>query len=157
MWKIEFAWHYINLHLCRYKTEIMKRYILTLFILCFMHGSIIYAVEKGTASFYGKKFNGRRTASGEKLDNTLFTAAHRSLPFGTLVKVTNTKNNKSVIVKINDRGITRSRIIDLTYAAAKEIDMIRDGVVKVEIEVVNPEDIPIVSDSIPLTQTDTLK
>lgn len=135
----------------------MRRKLASLFILFFISTGILYSGDKGTASYYGKKFNGRRTASGEKLDNSLYTAAHRSLPFGTLVRVTNTKNNKSVIVRINDRGITSKRIIDLTYAAAKEIDMVRDGVVKVEIEVVTAEELPSSSDSIPITQTDTLK
>jgi len=69
-------------------------------------------------------------------DNNKMTAAHRTLPFGTLVRVTNLKNNLSVIVVINDRGpFVEGRIIDLSYAAARQIDMINDGVVQVEIEV----------------------
>lgn len=91
---------------------------------------------RGLASYYGDEFNGRRTASGEIFDNNKMTAAHKTLPFGTLVRVTNQKNNLSVIVLINDRGpFVAGRIIDLSYAAARQIDMISDGVVEVEIEI----------------------
>lgn len=94
----------------------------------------------GRASYYGDFFHGRRTASGERFDIHKFTAAHRTLPFGTRVKVTNLRNNKAVILKINDRGPhVKSRIIDLSKAAAKAIDLMRYGAAKVSIEVVkNP-------------------
>jgi rare lipoprotein A len=89
----------------------------------------------GMASYYANKYNGRKTASGERYRSKKFTAAHKTLPFGTVVKVTNLKNGKSVIVKINDRGpYSKGRIIDLSKAAAKQIDMINDGVVKVKVE-----------------------
>lgn len=92
-------------------------------------------IAQGGASYYAKKFTGRRTASGEKYDPKLLTAAHRTLPFGTYVLVTNLQNKKQVIVKINDRGpFTKGRIIDLSRAAAAEIDMIRSGVAKVKVE-----------------------
>lgn len=92
-------------------------------------------VAEGGASYYAKKFNGRRTASGEKHQPQELTAAHRSLPFGTQVLVTNLRNNKQVIVRINDRGpFTKGRIIDLSQSAAGKIDMIRSGVVKVKVE-----------------------
>lgn len=91
---------------------------------------------RGLASFYGNEFNGRKTASGEIFDNNKLTAAHRTLPFGSLVRVTNLKNNLSVVVVINDRGpFVDGRIIDLSYAAARQIDMINDGIVQVEIEI----------------------
>lgn len=91
---------------------------------------------KGLASYYGNEFNGRKTASGEIFDNNKMTAAHKSIPFGTLVRVTNLKNNLSVIVVINDRGpFVEGRIIDLSFTAARQIDMIRDGVTQVEIEI----------------------
>jgi rare lipoprotein A len=94
----------------------------------------------GEASYYANKFNGRRTASGERYDRRKFTGAHRTLPFGTMVKVTNLKNNRSVTIRINDRGPQKkSRIIDLSAAAAREIGMIADGVVKVGIEIVGNE------------------
>ncbi len=93
--------------------------------------------QTGMASWYGKKFNGRPTASGEIFDMYKLTAAHKKLPFGTRVRVTNLKNGKSVVVKVNDRGpFVRGRIIDLSYAAAKKIKMINDGVVKVRVEIV---------------------
>lgn len=85
-------------------------------------------VQTGRASFYAQKFHGRRTASGERYSRHALTAAHRTLPFGTLVKVTNAKNGKSVIVRINDRGPhSRSRIIDLSKAAARKIGITLDG------------------------------
>ena len=91
----------------------------------------------GVASWYGTKFHGRRTSSGEIFDMNKLTAAHNELPLGTRVRVTNLKNQKSVIVRINDRGpFVRGRVIDLSYAAAKKIGMVKDGVVKVRIEVV---------------------
>jgi rare lipoprotein A len=87
------------------------------------------------ASYYGEGFHGRKTAAGEVFDQRKLTCAHRDLPFGTRLKVTNLENNRSVIVMVNDRGPwVRGRIIDLSYAAAKKIGMIQKGVVKVKIE-----------------------
>lgn len=95
------------------------------------------AVEKGKASYYADKFKGKPTASGEKYLPSKMTAAHKSLPFGTMVEVVNLKNDKSVKVRINDRGpFIRGRIIDLSKAAAKKIDLINDGVVNVEVRVI---------------------
>jgi rare lipoprotein A len=92
----------------------------------------------GLASYYGKKFHGRRTASGERYNMNALTAAHRSLKFGSRVKVTNLKTKRSVVVRVNDRGpFVRGRIIDLFWAAAKRIGMIGDGVVRVEVRTVD--------------------
>lgn len=92
--------------------------------------------QSGKASFYSPSFNGRRTASGEKFNSKEYTCAHRSLPFGTYIKVTNLDNCKTVVVKVNDRGpFVRGRIIDLSYIAAKELQMIGSGTAKVSIEV----------------------
>ena len=92
----------------------------------------------GLASYYGATFHGRRTASGERFNMHAMTAAHRHFKFGTRVNVTNLKNKRSVTVRINDRGpFARGRIIDLSYAAAKKIGMIGDGVVRVKIKVVD--------------------
>lgn len=89
------------------------------------------------ASFYARKFQSRKTASGERLDNNAMTAAHRSLPFGTEVAVKNLANGKSVRVRINDRGpFARGRVIDLTRAAFSRIASLDKGVVKVEVMVV---------------------
>lgn len=98
------------------------------------------SVLTGKASYYGDEFHGRKTANGELYDRTKLSAAHKSLPFGTNVRVRNLRNNKEVIVRINDRGpFVAGRIIDLSFTAAKEIDMIRDGVIEVEITVLSYE------------------
>ena len=90
----------------------------------------------GIASFYATKFNGRRTASGEKFNNSDLTAAHLSLPFGSLVRVANVRNGKTVVVRINDRGPhVKGRIIDLSKAAAKKIGIGRAGTARVKLEV----------------------
>ncbi|MDD0845411.1 septal ring lytic transglycosylase RlpA family protein [Pseudomonas sp. Gutcm_11s] len=95
-------------------------------------------VAKGKASYYAARHHGRRTASGERLSNHDLTAAHRELPFGTRVKVTNLSNGRSVVVRITDRGPhTRGRLIDLSQAAAKQLDMLRAGVAQVRIETVD--------------------
>jgi rare lipoprotein A len=95
------------------------------------------AVFYGKASYYGDEFNGRKTANGELYDGGKLTAAHKTLSFGTMIKVRNLNNNKEIVVRINDRGpFVSGRIVDLSYAAAKSLDMIRDGVVEVEITVI---------------------
>lgn len=92
---------------------------------------------KGKASYYADKFNGRRTASGQRFHQGQLTAAHRYLPLGTTVRVTNLRNKRSVEVKINDRGPwCKGRIIDLSKAAARKIGMIRSGVTVVQLEVI---------------------
>ena len=89
----------------------------------------------GSASWYGSAHHGKRTASGERFDQNALTAAHRNLPFGTFVRVTNLSNERSVIVRINDRGpFTRSRIIDVSRKAAVALDMVRSGTAKVRVE-----------------------
>jgi rare lipoprotein A len=91
------------------------------------------AGQVGVASYYK---HGRRTANGEKFNPNGFTAAHRSLAFGTRVKVTNLKNGRSVVVRINDRGpFTRGRIIDLAYGAAKAVGLHKSGIAKVSVAV----------------------
>jgi rare lipoprotein A len=92
---------------------------------------------EGIASWYGGKFHGRLTSSGEVFDTNEMTAAHRDLPFGTLVRVTNLDNGRSTIVKINDRGpFVEGRIIDLSRAAAEALDMLATGVARVSLEIV---------------------
>lgn len=93
--------------------------------------------QVGTASWYGKQFNGRQTASGEPYDMFLFTAAHRTLPLGSWVKVTNLANGNSVVVRINDRGpVPRNRIIDLSYGAAQILGVRARGVAKVRLDLI---------------------
>lgn len=95
--------------------------------------------EKGTASWYGKKFHGRRTSSGETYNMYDMTAAHKTLPLPTYVMVTNLNNNRKVIVKVNDRGpFIGKRIIDLSYAAASELDLVRPGTGPVLVEAITP-------------------
>lgn len=89
----------------------------------------------GTASFYGRRFHGRRTANGERFDMNALTAAHRTLPFGSMVRVTNPSNGRSVTVRINDRGpFSRGRVIDVSRAAAKKLGLIRRGHAPVQLE-----------------------
>jgi rare lipoprotein A len=94
--------------------------------------------QTGTAVFYSDKLVGHALTSGEKYDKNALTAAHRTIPLGTMVKVTNLKNNKSVVVRINDRGPhgAKTEILDLSRRAAEELDMIKDGRAKVKLEVV---------------------
>lgn len=93
--------------------------------------------QKGEASWYGPGFNGKKTASGEVFDMNKLTAAHRTLKFGTVVRVTNLRNSKQVEVVINDRGpATEKRIIDLSKRAAQEIGLVEAGVGKVTIEII---------------------
>lgn len=94
--------------------------------------------KEGIASYYAHKFHGRTTASGEVYDENRMTAAHRELPFGTRVRVTNLSNDKHVVLKINDRGpFVDGRIIDVSYAAAKRLDFIEAGIVRVRVEQVD--------------------
>jgi rare lipoprotein A len=104
----------------------------------FAAAGFAFAFEaEGFASWYGGKFQGRKTANGEIFDTNKLTAAHKTLAFGTKVKVTNTENGSSVIVRINDRGpFVEQRIIDLSRAAADIIGLTRRGVIKVRLEVV---------------------
>jgi rare lipoprotein A len=93
-------------------------------------------VLTGTASYYADEYHGRKTSNGEIYDMYKLTAAHRDLPFNTKVRVTNLKNQKTVTVRINDRMPDfKNRIIDLSYGAAKQLDMIQDGIVEVKMEI----------------------
>jgi rare lipoprotein A len=90
--------------------------------------------EEGKASFYADSFQGRKTANGEKYDRKKLTAAHSTLPFNTLVQVTNTRNGKTITVRINDRmRASPHKIIDLSRAAAAQIDLVREGIGKVRV------------------------
>lgn len=90
--------------------------------------------QTGLASYYAHKFHGRKTASGERYNEKALTAAHPSLPFGTLVRVVNLRNKRAVTVRINDRGpFVKKRIIDVSYAAARKLKMVGQGVVPVRV------------------------
>ncbi|MEG3191722.1 septal ring lytic transglycosylase RlpA family protein [Lysobacter sp. D1-1-M9] len=98
-------------------------------------------VEQGEASYYGKKFHGRRTSNMEVYDMYAFTAAHKSLPLPSFARVTNLDNGKSVVVRVNDRGpFHEGRVIDLSYAAAVKLDYVRNGTARVEVRALTPGD-----------------
>jgi rare lipoprotein A len=93
----------------------------------------------GVASYYARRHHGRRTANGERFDMDQLTAAHRTLPFGTVVRVTDVASGRSVVVRINDRGpYAAGRVIDLSRAAARQLGMLDAGVTKVRLDVVGP-------------------
>lgn len=111
---------------------------------------VTIAQPTGAASYYGSSWNGRKTACGEIFNTDSFTCAHKTLPFGTMLKVTNKKNGKSVVVRVTDRGpYVKGRIIDLTLAAAKKLDMVHAGVVPVEIaQIYTPSSIPYIQQDV---------
>jgi len=93
---------------------------------------------KGMASYYAARHHGKRTASGERVDRNALTAAHRSLPLGSRVRVTSLQTRRSVVVRINDRGPhSRGRIIDLSYKAARQLEMLNAGVAMVRLELLD--------------------
>lgn len=126
--------------------ETPQRIVLNLILLMLVfamnvrvHAEAVMEVQEGEASYYADSLHGNKTASGEPYDKDALTAAHRSLPFGTRVKVTYPKTGKSVEVVINDRGPhVKGRIIDLSGAAARSLDLVEDGHGKVKLEVVTP-------------------
>ena len=94
--------------------------------------------QRGKASFYAKRFHGRKTASGERFDMYAMTCAHRTLPFGTRVRVARVDDGRSIVVRVNDRGpYSRGRIIDLSYAGAQALGMVREGVIPVILTVLD--------------------
>jgi rare lipoprotein A len=109
------------------------------FILC---QNISFAqIQKGKASFYADKFEGKQTASGEKYKHNKLTAAHKTLPFGTIVRVTNLENQETIEVRINDRGpFVDGRIIDLSRSAARELKFLNQGLAEVQLEVIDAGD-----------------
>ena len=113
----------------------MKKITLTILVsilVSFMPADI----QKGIASYYGDSLHGHRTYSGEKYHKDSLTAAHKTLPMGTMVKVTNLKNDSVVIVKINDKMGSTKRIIDLSMAAAKKLNFVRAGLTNVTVETI---------------------
>ncbi len=103
--------------------------------------------QNGRASWYGRAFHGRRTANGEHYNMNAFTAAHRTLPLASYIKVTNSSNGKWVVVKVNDRGpYKRGRVLDLSYAAAKVIGLVHAGTGRVKIEGLSPQEARVARD-----------
>ena len=131
-----------------------KAYIILLLAIFCLLPCTAQKKQHGKASYYSKKSTGARTASGQRLHHDSLTCAHRFYPFGTMLKVTNLNNDKSVIVKVIDRGpFGRGRIIDLSYAAAKEIGMLAQGVATVKVEMME-KSIPYKPDDIKLPHID---
>lgn len=119
----------------------MKRYFLAGIFQLFIALTLCAQVQTGKASFYADKFEGSPTASGEKYKHNKLTAAHRSLPFGTKVRVTNVANNESVEVVVNDRGpYVDNRVIDLSKSAAEKLGFINQGLADVKVEVIDAGD-----------------
>src|SRR5688572_26304954 len=116
----------------------MKKIFFVFFLQC-LFLPLIAQVQTGKASFYADKFEGSSTASGEKYKHSKLTAAHKSLPFGTKVRVTNLANNQSVEVIINDRGpYVDGRIIDVSKSAAEQLGFVNQGLAEVKLEVIDP-------------------
>jgi rare lipoprotein A len=116
----------------------MKRYIWLIFLFFLSSFILQEVIQKGKASYYSSKFEGRKTASGEIFRQDSLTAAHKNLPFGTKLLIKNLKNDSIVVVKINDRlSYKSSRIIDLSLKAAKKLNFVRDGITTVSIEKIN--------------------
>lgn len=124
------------------KNSILKYISFTFFLLLLSVNLQAQKVEigatfKGKASYYAKKFSGRRTASGERLDNRDFTCAHKFYPFGTMIEVENPVSKKWVVVRVNDRGpFTKGRVLDLSYEAAKTIGLLQKGIMNINAKVV---------------------
>jgi len=110
--------------------------VLAVLVLALPLGSAQARVQEGVVSWYGNQFHARPTASGEPFDSAAMTMAHPTLPFGTQVRVTNLRNGRSVVVRVNDRGpFVGSRIADLSQAAASQIGMMRRGIARVRLEI----------------------
>ena len=129
-----------------YRTKLL---LIALFALCNIFTLTIQAQSDGKASYYSNGLHGRRMSNGERYDRNAFTCAHRTLPFGTRLRITNPRNGKSVIVRVTDRGpFVRGRVVDLSYAAARELGTIASGVAYVKVELVRKEtEIPFPSES----------
>ncbi len=120
----------------------MKKLVLGIFLLSFLilPGQADWTSDVGEASYYHDRFQGRPTASGELYQSTELTAAHRTLAFGTLIRVTRLDTDQSVVVRVNDRGPHKEgRVVDLSRRAAEEIGLVRSGVAEVRIELFDPD------------------
>ena len=129
--------------------------VLTTLLFVFGLASLPAQTERGKASYYAKSWTGRKTANGERLHHDSLTCAHKTYPFGTLLKVTNPANGLSVIVKVTDRGpYVKGRIVDLSVRAAKELGMLSQGIAPVIVERYSPTIIPFRSEDFELPEFD---
>jgi rare lipoprotein A len=109
-------------------------FAVSLLMLPFAATDVLALNQQGIASYYGQKFHGRKTASGERFNNNAMTAAHRSAPFGSQIRVTNLANGRSVVVRVNDRGPwVRGRIVDVSGVAARQLGMTGRGLTRVRV------------------------
>ena len=116
----------------------IMRYFTALFCIISLLSFSFSDTEKGSASYYSSSMNGRKTSSGEIFNNNLLTAAHKSMRLGTMVKVTNIKNDSTVVLKVNDRlSKSSSHVIDVTLAAAKKLNFVRNGIATVTVEILS--------------------
>ena len=136
-WKLEMK----NEIMTYRRSEGMRRFLISTFTLLITHCSFLICnaeaqtVQRGKASYYSKRWTGRRTANGERLHHDSMTCAHRTYPFGTLLRVTNLRNGLQVVVRVNDRGpFGRGRIVDVSWGAAKKLNMLGTGVVPCTVE-----------------------
>lgn len=126
-----------------FRVDMKNKTYLFLVIIFALTTAFTWYNAKGTASYYAQKFHGRKTASGEVYHKDSLTAAHKTLPFGTKVLVTNLENDSSVVLKINDRIGSNHRLIDVSYAAAEQLNFVQKGLTKVRVEAIdNAEEIP---------------
>lgn len=129
-----------------FNEKTINKHLLRIVMLCavlLMSVTVTAQMQTGKASFYAKNLSGRKTASGERLHKDSLTCAHRSYPFGTLLRVTNVLNGRKVIVRVNDRGpFHKGRIIDLSWGAAKELGMIAQGIASVTVKKMDELNIP---------------
>tara|TARA_R110000787_G_scaffold22308_5_gene64944 strand:- start:533 stop:976 length:444 start_codon:yes stop_codon:yes gene_type:complete len=118
----------------------LKTFLIAALVIIVCHNGFSQTSQIGLASFYNDKFEGKTTASGQIFHQKKLTAAHRTLPFNTRIKVINLKNKRTVIVTVNDRGpFVKGRILDLSKAAAKKLGFIKDGVTKIRLEILSDE------------------
>lgn len=118
----------------------LHKILFSVFLILWISNSCAQHTETGYASYYNDKLEGKQTANGEVYRMDELTAAHRTLPFNTKIKVTNLSNNKTVIVRVNDRGpYAKGRILDLSKKAAVKLDFIDRGVIKIKLEVIAPK------------------
>ena len=132
-----------------------NKIVLTTLLLLFSYTSLEAQTQRGVASYYSKSWTGRKTANGERLHHDSLTCAHKTYPFGTLLKVTNPANGLSVIVKVTDRGpYARGRVVDLSVRAAKELGIISQGIAPVIVERYDSSIIPFKPAEIDLPEFD---
>ena len=132
-----------------------KKIVITTLLFVFGIASLLAQTERGTASYYAKSWTGRKTANGERLHHDSLTCAHKTFPFGTLLKVTNPANGLSVIVKVTDRGpYVKGRVVDLSVRAAKELGILSQGIAPVIVERYSPAIIPFKPEDFELPEFD---